>query len=77
MADVPDGERRSYVRPGESLPNCAEKIPMPLSDMTPKRFAYRRPRELAQENKYLAGAYSIADIATWPWVRFTTVWVLP
>ena len=29
---------------------------------------YRRARQAAGQAEYMAGAYSIADMATWPWI---------
>ena len=46
-----------------------EKIPYAISATERVPAPLRGARHAAREREYLAGDYSIADIATWPWVR--------
>ena len=71
VADAADGRRRSDARPGSSLPSLQSR----QVRRTRKSDSSSRPQRLygvfehaLGEAEYLAGEYSIADIATWPWI---------
>jgi hypothetical protein len=72
VADVPDGRRRPHARTEPPLPQYApEKLPYAIDRYTneAKRLYGVIDRRLAV-SKWLGGnEYSIADIATWPWLR--------
>ena len=67
VADVPDGGCGSDVRPGGHVRAAPEKIRTPSSASRTKRRLSTSSRA-ARERPILAGDYSIADIATCPWV---------
>ena len=75
VADVPDGRHRSDDGTGERLlPLRAGEDSVrhrPLSARMPAPV--RGARQAARCAEYLAGDYSIADIATWSWVH-TYAW---
>lgn len=71
MVDVPDGRCRSHDGAGQRLLSL-----LPGEDPGRHRAISERGATLFEvldthlaEHEYLADEYSIADIATWPWVR--------
>jgi GST-like protein len=69
VADVPDGRGRTDVRAGEFFLSLAGESSL-CHRAFPQRSAaalQRLDKELGRR-EYLAGEYSIADIATYPWV---------
>jgi len=70
MADVPDGPHRADVRPGTPFPALGERagaLRHRALHQGKDRLYGVLDRRLG-EAEYLAGEYSIADIATYPWV---------
>jgi GST-like protein len=71
MADVPDGRRRADDGPANVFFRYFPQKLQPAIDRyqneVKRLFAVLDTR--LGDREYLAGAYSIADIATWSWVR--------
>ena len=72
MADVPDGRRRADARPGGPL------LQLRAGEDPPTRSSAIRTRPSGSTGCWtggwarasiIAGDYSIADIATWPWTK--------
>ncbi len=70
MAILADGQYRTDARQANHFINTApEKLPYAIDRYVTEcaRLIRLLDNQLAQ-NEYLAGAYSIADIATYPWL---------
>ena len=71
MADVADGRPGADVRPGASLHEVQSGQGALCGGALPQGGApaLRRARQAARDARdYVAGDYSIADMAIWPWV---------
>ena len=71
MAHVPDGRCGSDVRPGAPLPACSARA----GALRHRALQHRRragctacSTAISQSHDYLGSEYSVADMATYPWV---------
>ena len=69
VADVSDGRSGADVRPGQLFLSARRKVPFAIERHHEKAIRlYKVLEQTLGQRDYLAGEYSIADIATYPWV---------
>nr|WP_243451852.1 glutathione binding-like protein [Sphingosinicella soli] len=74
MAGLADGRSRPHARTGASFhPLCAGRHRLRDRTLSQGSAAAACGDRRLQDAAYLAGDYSIADMACWPWVRAASV----